>query len=205
MKMYFLRHGETNGNKNKILQGRIDNPLNDDGRNQAMKAREEIEGISFDAVYTSPLQRAMETAMIASGLTEEELIKDERIVEISFGDMEGNVVSRDNQVMVDFFYNPEKYVPVNNAESYEEMLDRIKDFLQDIEDKYKDLPDANILVVSHGALIHGIIMLVKGLEIKDIWKSNVANCSITIVEYKAGKYSIIKECNQIDRNYVQED
>ncbi|MBE5927027.1 MAG: histidine phosphatase family protein [Lachnospiraceae bacterium] len=205
MKMYFLRHGETNGNKNKILQGRIDNPLNDDGRLQAMKAREEIEGISFEAVYTSPLQRAKETAMIASGLKEDEIILDKRIVEISFGDMEGNVVSRDNQTMVDFFYNPEKYVPVNNAESYEEMLDRTKDFLRDIEEKYKDLPDTNILVVSHGALIHGVIMLVKGLEIKDIWKSNVANCSITVVEYKEGKYSIIKECNQADRNYVSED
>jgi len=151
------------------------------------------------------LQRAKETAMIASGLKEDEIILDKRIVEISFGDMEGNVVSRDNQTMVDFFYNPEKYVPVNNAESYEEMLDRTKDFLRDIEEKYKDLPDTNILVVSHGALIHGVIMLVKGLEIKDIWKSNVANCSITVVEYKEGKYSIIKECNQADRNYVSED
>lgn len=203
--MYFLRHGETDGNKNKVLQGRIDNPLNDDGRSQAMKAREEIEGISFDAVYTSPLKRAMETATIASGLTEDELILDKRIVEISFGDMEGNVVSRDNQVMVDFFWHPEKYVPVNNAESYVEMLDRIKNFLKDIEEKYKDSPNANILVVSHGALIHGVIMLVKGLEIKDIWKANVANCSITVIEYKDEKYSIIKECNQVDRNYVPED
>ena len=205
MKMYFLRHGETNGNKDKILQGRIDNPLNDNGRSQAMNARKEIDGLMFDAVYTSPLKRAVETALIASGLIEDKLIKDDRIMEISFGDMEGNIVSRDNKVMVDFFWHPEEYVPVNNAESYDSMLSRAKDFLDGIAEKYKDNPNANILVVSHGALIHGMIMLIKGLGLKDIWKANVANCSITIAEYKEGKYSIIKECKEVDRNYVQEN
>ena len=205
MKIYFLRHGETDGNKDKILQGRIDNSLNDNGKIQAMNARKEIDGLVFDAVYTSPLKRAVETAIIASGLGEEELIKDTKLVEISFGDLEGKMVTGANKEMVNFFWNPDAYVPVNNAESYDSMLNRAKEFLSEIGERYKNVPDSNILVVSHGALIHGMIMLIKGLGLKDIWKANVANCSITIAEYKEGKYSIIKECKEVDRNYVQEN
>ncbi len=205
MKMFFLRHGETDGNKEKILQGRIDNLLNDKGRSQALNAREEIKDIIFDDVYTSPLRRAVETAMIASGLEEESLIKDERIMEISFGDMEGRIVSRDNEKMVDFFLHPERYEPVNNGESYDSLLERVKDFLDEMSKKYEANPKANILVVSHGALIHGIILYIKKLGIKDFWAANVANCAITIAEYNNGEYRIIKECDEVDRNYVQEN
>lgn len=205
MKMYFLRHGETDGNKEKILQGRIDNPLNENGKSQAMNARNEIDEIVFDDVYTSPLRRAVETAMIASGHEEEEIIKDERLVEISFGDMEGRVVSKDNEKMVNFFMHPELYEVVDNGESYESLLDRIGEFLNEMRYKYKDNPDANILVVSHGALIHGIILLIKKLELKDFWVANVANCAITIAEYDGTDYHIIRECDRVDRNYVQEN
>lgn len=205
MKIYFLRHGETDGNKKKILQGGIDNPLNDNGKNQAMSARKEIAGIKFDAVYSSPLIRAVETAIIASGLEEVNLIKDDRIREISFGDMEGHVVSKDDENMIKFFLAPEGYIPPRNAESYDSMLARARDFLSEIGEKYKDNSDSNILVVSHGALIHGMLMIIKGLEIKDIWKANVANCAINVVEYKNEKFNIIKESNEADRNYVQQN
>ena len=64
MKIYVTRHGQTELNAKKLMQGRSDNPLNDTGREQARAAREKIGNIKFDALYSSPLSRAVETASI---------------------------------------------------------------------------------------------------------------------------------------------
>ena len=64
MKLYLIRHGETDYNKMKRNQGQIDIPLNEYGRELAEKTAEGLRGISFDLAYTSPLSRAKETAQI---------------------------------------------------------------------------------------------------------------------------------------------
>ncbi len=66
--IYFLRHGQTNNNKEGRMQGRVDIPLNEVGRAQARCAAQRLKGIGFDAVYSSPLSRAVETAQIVTGL-----------------------------------------------------------------------------------------------------------------------------------------
>lgn len=62
--IYFLRHGQTNNNKEGRMQGRVDIPLNEVGRAQARCAAQRLKGIGFDAVYSSPLSRAVETAQL---------------------------------------------------------------------------------------------------------------------------------------------
>ena len=64
MKIYLTRHGQTNLNKQELMQGRTDEPLNETGINQAKMARKNVENIHFDAVYSSPLIRAKKTASI---------------------------------------------------------------------------------------------------------------------------------------------
>ena len=64
MKIYFVRHGETLWNKEKKIQGQSDIPLNEYGIELAKITADAMKNISFDVVYTSPLLRAKETAMI---------------------------------------------------------------------------------------------------------------------------------------------
>lgn len=65
-----MRHGETDGNRGNRLQGRADIPLNENGIRQAKVAGEKLlkKNLIFDAVYSSPLQRAMDTAVLVSGI-----------------------------------------------------------------------------------------------------------------------------------------
>ena len=86
MKLYVLRHGETDYNKEGIFQGQNNIDLNEEGIKQAQITAKSLENIFFDKVYVSPLKRAIETAKI---VTNNELEIDDRIKERSFGKLEG--------------------------------------------------------------------------------------------------------------------
>ena len=86
-KVILVRHGETDWNKEYRLQGRTQILLNERGREQARQTAAGLkrQGIVFDAVYASPLLRAVETAEILSGFPRERIKTDERIIEFAFG------------------------------------------------------------------------------------------------------------------------
>lgn len=88
--IYLIRHGQTDYNRQFRLQGRSDIPLNRLGLAQARAAHEALRGVHFDAVYASPLRRAVDTACIVSGWPEEKIELDPRLIEIGFGIWEGS-------------------------------------------------------------------------------------------------------------------
>lgn len=88
---YILRHGRTDWNEEHRLQGEVDIPLNETGRQMAYDAAEKYKDIDFDICYCSPLKRAQETARIflADRNPAVEIITDNRLHEMCFGDYEG--------------------------------------------------------------------------------------------------------------------
>ena len=88
MKIWIARHGQTDLNHARRMQGRTDCPLNKKGISQARQTREKIGGIHFDAVYSSPLKRAQQTGSILGGVDVSELIIDPRLIETDFGKYE---------------------------------------------------------------------------------------------------------------------
>ena len=89
MKIYLVRHGETEWNKEYRLQGQADTRLNDYGRELAEITAEALKEIPFDVIYHSPLSRAEETAVILKRDRKIDIIADERLKEMSFGIAEG--------------------------------------------------------------------------------------------------------------------
>ena len=94
MKVYLMRHGETDYNKKGLIQGTLDIPLNEFGLELAEKTKEgfEKEGLTFDYCYCSPLIRARQTAEIILRGTDTPLSYDERIREMNFGEGEGQIL-----------------------------------------------------------------------------------------------------------------
>lgn len=198
MKIYVMRHGETAWNAEGKIQGRADIPLNEKGRELARKTSEALKDIPFTRVYTSPLIRAKETAMIVKGDRQIPVIEDERIQEISFGICEGchcspELFDAPDPNFRDFFLRPESYIPPKGGESIEEMTERTSAFFNElIHDK--TLEKETILVSSHGAALRGILATVYQHDKADFWAGGVyKNCAVTIVEVENGIPKMLEE------------
>lgn len=199
MKLYLLRHGETDWNKVRKIQGCTDIPLNDYGRELARKTGEGMKDIVIDLVITSSLSRARETAELVMAGRTVETIENPQIQEMDFGEYEGRPSDEEPtaSILKAFFKNPGAYPPPEKGESIPELLVRTGRFLETL---YQDeaLRDKSILISTHGAAMTGLVNNIKGqLETNDFWKMGVPpNCAVTIVSVENGK-AVIEEENHI--------
>ncbi len=165
MRLYVLRHGQTNYNKEGRFQGQSDIDINEEGIEQTRKTAKELEGINFDKVYVSPLKRTIETARI---VTDNDLEIDNRIMERSFGKLEGKKAIPDYEKKIEEF----------EIETIEDLEKRVKSFLKDIFEKYKG--NENILVVTHG----GIAQIINKLLDKNYNNDNFKDFILENSKYK---------------------
>ncbi len=198
MILYMIRHGETDKNKQKLLQGRTDVPLNEYGRDLARITALALQEVSFDVIFSSPLQRARETAELMRLSRKIPILIDERIQEISFGDYEGHCFKGENYDLPDpdfnlFFTAPEKYSTPPNGESFAEILERTGTFLRELMDN-EEYQDKCILISTHGCALKALFSNLTGCALKDFWGEGVyKNCGVAIVEIKDGKIHVIED------------
>lgn len=196
MNIYITRHGQTDWNTLWKLQGRTDISLNENGIEQALKTAQGLkkEYISFDVVYSSPLQRAVKTAELISGFPEEKIRKDSRIIEIAFGIAEGTTPDdrKNNSELAPFNYffdAPEKYKPLSGGETFEEVFKRIADFweneIKQLEGKVED-----VLIVTHGGALQSLLLYVDGRDLSEYWNVRFPNCSMNLVSLENGKLKV---------------
>ena len=176
-----MRHGETEANKNFIVQGRMDNPLNEDGLEQAYKTgiyfREHH--TNFDMVISSPLKRAYKTAkQINKGmLLSRPIVLDKGMIERNFGDFDGKEINDDYYYMI-------KRGLVPNMETNEVLEERVCTALRNICEKY---PDRKLLIVTHSHVIKAILCkLVDGFN----YQVGLHNCSLSHIIFKDGKFDV---------------
>ncbi len=193
MKIYIIRHGETDWNQQRRFQGRTDIPLNENGRQVAEWTRDGLKDVAFDVVYTSPLLRAKETAEIITGDRNIPIIEDERIIEMSFGSYEGIDSKLQDENLKKFFKEPEHYMAPEGGESIEEVMQRTKTFLEELfaNEIYQN---GTILISTHGAALSGLMCAVKGSKIADFWKGGLhKNCGFSVVEVTEKEPKILEE------------
>ena len=182
MILYIVRHGETDWNKARRVQGFSDIPLNEYGRHLARQTAEGMKEIRFDLAYTSPLIRARETAEIILEGRNIPLIESDGIKEMGFGAYEGMCVTgkektAEMEAFQKFFSDTGNFVPAEGGESI------------------ADLQGKHILLSTHGAAMTAFLNHIRGnLEAADFWKWHVpANCAVTTVEVKEGVPAILEE------------
>lgn len=192
MELYLVRHGETLWNAAGRLQGNTDVELSSEGRRLAGELGMALEKVSFDRIYSSPLIRAYETACLIRGHRNIPIIRDERLREISFGDMEGIHYSewtREDSPYRSFFIEPGKYIPPVHGETLAEVCVRTKEFLQTmIEPDYAEME--RIMIVAHGALNKGLMCHIEGNDQDHYWGDGLQrNCEATIFCYDGVNWS----------------
>lgn len=176
--LYIMRHGRTDWNDLRKIQGRTDIPLNEEGRKMAKETSERYSGINIDRIYCSTLKRAVETAELFAKERNIPIVQDERLVEMSFGVCEG--IERSFEIpdcpINALFNDPANYIPVEGGESFEELYARTGSFIDDIMPLVEDGMD--ILIIGHGAMNRSIINRIKGLPLEDFWAGSIENCKL---------------------------
>ncbi len=198
MEIYLIRHGETDYNKQRRLQGIGDIPLNARGIELARRTAEGLLDVPFDKIYTSPLIRAKKTAEIIRGSRDIEIIPTDSLLEISFGDYEGLTVREEDYNIPDpefrnFFDAPHLYHTPPNGESIEQMRERTTSFIRQVMEDPKQ-EGKTILMASHGAAIRGILSGLQGLPVSRFWEGGVhKNCAVSLIRAELGKFEIVFE------------
>lgn len=189
MNLYFVRHGETEHNKNQCYYGSIDVDITEKGVLQAQNGSEKLKNINFNKVYVSALKRTEQTANILMEGRQVELIKDKRINEINFGVFEGK-----SHEEIKEFYSDEwkiwcddwKGFTPPEGENYIQFYDRTKSFMDDI----LKLDEDNVLIVTHGGVIRSVYCYLLGGSLDFFWSFGSKNGDITIIKYEYGNLYI---------------
>lgn len=174
MKFYYIRHGQTDLNLNRKMQGgQTEKDLNETGIKQAQETKKELSEIKYDLIICSPMNRAIQTAKIISEGRDVEFITDERIRERKLGVMEGNDITEECEERI-WDYNLNEEIP--EGESVKEFEKRILDFLNDIKNKYSD---KTILIVAHGGVAKIIKKYLYGMpKEENLSNYDMKNCEI---------------------------
>lgn len=189
MRIYLTRHGQTDMNKKKLMAGRTDVPLNETGRQQAREARKKIGAMKFDAIYASPLCRAVETASIIGGVDQKDVITDPRIIEFDFGKYEGKKYYLLGPSMTLFWMLPEIFHEPPTQESVASAVKRSHEFLRELEQK--EAGSRNVLVVCHGGIIRPMCGYLEDRPNGIRWRPHPHNCEIRVYECSNGKHRFI--------------
>ena len=168
MKIYLVRHGETDWNQAGRLQGQTDIDLDAQGFAQAAEAAERLKEVPFEIAFCSPLIRARHTAETIVGERKITLTTDERLRELNFGPWEGTDVRKIREGANSPFTDPGSYLPPEGAESFAQLYARsgefVKQVLLPLEGTYE-----TVLVVAHGALNRSILNAVLDIPVSDFW------------------------------------
>lgn len=182
LNVYLLRHGQTryNAEGNRYC-GQTDIPLTEKGVRQAELVAVQLSGITFEAIYSSPLQRAYVTAGLASG--GKPVIKDERLTEADFGAWEGKTkeefIAEDPALWANWMKDPALHKAGGTGDTAQSVVDRVDNFFLELLTKYEK---GNILVVAHNGVNRFYLAHKLGMPLSNYRKIVQENSAITMFE-----------------------
>ncbi|HZL86178.1 MAG TPA: histidine phosphatase family protein [Candidatus Krumholzibacteria bacterium] len=183
LRIYLARHGQTDWNAERRLQGQTDRMLDETGRRQAAQLAESLRGIRLDAVYSSTLGRSRETADIARGGVP--LTSMDGLRERAIGKFEGLRLAGEDTASVSEFrrrsQDPED--SLDGGESSTQFYVRVRQAFEAIRDRH---PAGTILVVGHGGTNQMILRTLFDLAPEQAESIRQANDEIYMIEIEAG-------------------
>ncbi|MDO4869070.1 MAG: histidine phosphatase family protein [Bacillota bacterium] len=186
--IYIIRHGQTDLNKERLLQGRSDEPLNGEGIRQAEEAASwfRSSGIVIDRVISSPLGRAVQTAKIITG-GGVSLETDDRLLEMDYGPYEGTSLLDPPPEIITFFSDFVNNPAPAGMEPLDHVVQRLGGFLESLKHEIRE--GENILISTHAIAMKGALEYLDPEPDGKYWARHIANCEVYETSYEAGGYS----------------
>ncbi|MBU1292933.1 histidine phosphatase family protein [Patescibacteria group bacterium] len=163
IKITYFVHGTTVDNQNEISSGWSDATLSELGIQQAKALKEQTKDMHFDVVFCSDLQRARVSAELAWGGMYE-IIPDARLRECNYGELNGEA----SEIVEPLQENEMHFKQFPGGESYEDVKNRVADFLEFLKDNYDD---KHVALVGHKAPQLALDVIIKGMT----WDEALAN------------------------------
>ena len=178
-----IRHGETLWNEEKRYQGHGDSPLTETGRNQVAALGRRMKKIRVDALISSDLGRAQETASIVADYTGHPLELDSRLRERNYGVLEGLTVheikARHSKILNQLNSDDPDYI-IPEGESHRQQYQRNVEFIEELLTKRSG---ATVAVVAHGGVLDSIFRYIARLPLDQPRCFVTINASLTIITH----------------------
>ena len=188
------RHGETKWNIEQVFRGRIDIELSETGIKQAELLAQHLSDLEIDAIYSSPLKRALKTAEIVAGYHKLNVEIAPALIDLNFGEWQGlttqQVEAKYKSLYAQWLENPQ-LVNIPGGESLDDMSQRVAKVVSDIIAKYK----GTVMLVSHRVVNKVLICALLGLDNSHFWDVKQDVCGITTFSYEDGRFILTEHNN----------
>lgn len=175
----FIRHGEIESNLRHAYVGWTDKPLTENGREQAKYVAKRLKNVKFDAIYTSPLIRAKETAKIIADSCHTEVIEEERLKEWNFGifdDYNGEEIKEKFPLEYQKWQKDFWHYKIPGGENAAEVYERNVSAIGDIIKRHPE--GGKICVVSHLCVLRNIFTNMLGMKLEDAHRFRIKNATV---------------------------
>ena len=201
----FLRHGQAENNTKRILAGRTEGvPLTKIGIEQAEQIGKYLKPIGISAIYSSPIERANNTAKIVAESNSIDYKLDERLTELDMGKFTrmpyDEIFAKHGNVFLKF-YSDDPIISEHNVETFPHVQKRVMDMLDYTIKKHDQ---ENVLLVTHMDPIKSVIAKVMDLKPSSLFELIIANCSLTIIKHHDEKLSL-SAINAMDADRFNQD
>jgi len=186
--IYLVRHGQTAWNREEIFRGRTDVPLDETGLKQAELAGEYFKGMEINAIYSSPLSRASQTAQKIAQFHNLKVQPLPGIIDMSFGDWEGRqhqeIREKDSKTYRQWVEEPD-LVRLPGGEGLDDVRVRSMAALEEVIRKH---PEKTLVLVSHRVICKVLICAILNLDNSHFWQITQDTTAINLIQYRKGKY-----------------
>lgn len=190
IKFILIRHGQTEWNKSERFRGRADIPLNETGRIQARKIADYLANEKIDALYTSPLQRALHTAEPLAQRHHLEIQKHDGLNDLDIGAVEGQTADEARQAfpeVIDKWLNAPGHAKFPKGESTKSVKVRLGKSLEELGARHAE---QTVALVTHRVVCHVLLSMLLGLDLDSMWSFRQDNACIDRFEKDGDRYVV---------------
>lgn len=196
MKLYILRHAETEWNREDRIQGQMDSPITLEGKEAIAAMARHLASVPFDCCYTSDLSRARQTAEGLLNSRRVPIIEEEALRELPLGPWEGMLFKDilSDPLAQDYLKAPETYHREGYMDFYD-LYDKLSAFLRRLERSGHE----HVLIVGHGVSIRALYHVMEKVAVEDFWSRPIAaSMGLGICSYDKGTWHVLRRADRED-------
>lgn len=192
-RFYLTRHGETEWNIERRMQGRLDSSLTALGKAQAERLGERLKDTPLNLIITSPSGRAVRTAELIRGDRAIPILTNGNLQEIDLGEWEGHLDSEIGlnypEAHRNFWQFPHLYKPTGGGETFAEVRDRVSREIERIAEAY---PDQEILLVTHAVVLKSLLAHFDQSDPRELWNGPFMKAtSLSVIEFEGDRRHVV--------------